>query len=147
MYAFHHDNYFIGIWYLEIHPLLSKFGRGGNLSGIVSRPLNGPADHWQLMTRLRQYVDDQIHDSKDERKLMSGKFVGTEAEAEARMRGLFENLAVPFGGKIQFHAFRCDGEKVADILVKNPPPFLSAKIMDKEEFKKRYGDLPDNLSR
>jgi hypothetical protein len=63
--TFEEGRFYVGLWYLELPNRLSKFGKGGNLLGVLWRPDESVED-WHFQYRFRHFADERLHDSADE---------------------------------------------------------------------------------
>lgn len=131
------ENYYLGMWYMELP--------GGNWLCSAYHEKDQPEDNWTLLMRFRWYKDDKIFDSDDRRNWYTMKAVGESAEqVTAHMTVIAEQMlkmadAQDFQTQLSHYEINGNGDAFAKMVIERPPPFMHAQQMSKEEAEEKYG--------
>lgn len=123
-------DYILGVWYSE--------SKRGNIMVTVKKDI---ATGWQCECRLRQYVDSKAFDSKDKKSVYNISFDNkfTDEQVIERVTELYKTkFLVLFPNNYEYVEIKGGQDKFVYELAKRD--WSSIKIMDKAEFKQKYGE-------
>lgn len=130
--------YYSFMWFIKLPHALSKFGKGGDINGMLWRKDEDP-NRWFIQFRFRHYVDKAAFDSGDVKHWYFGPANGqTEEDARAEAEEVFKTaceMAPAFGVpplKIDYLEIHGDNEKFYQVVQENPPYWMHCQQVVQE---------------
>jgi hypothetical protein len=118
------DRYFIGMWHYPLPPLLSEYGKGGNVCCMVWRDPGMPPDTWTLQFRFRHYKDDRVFEHSDKMSWYIGTLNGAEADIEKRVGIVYNIQTIAAGSTLDFYPLHCTGDEALTKFQEKPPYWM-----------------------
>lgn len=135
------ENYYAGMWFVNLPNDMSKFGKGADIHALLfQRP--GEPNRWYLDFRTRHYRGPEIFDHNDEKNWMhkSGTFESEEKAIEG-IEKVFRTMSTCLGPSnvVDFFPLHCKGEEAMQKILSHPPKWLHTKqVTEAEAVQKGY---------
>lgn len=137
--------YYSVMFFINIPDRVSKFGHGGDITGLLWRHADKP-DQWHLTYRFRHYADDsgQVFGSKDTRSWFANKepMVGEEMELAEKTKKAIEMMGEMTNKKPNFLEIHGDHEAFQRAVKTQKPYWMHLGVTD--EVAGRGGDPKGN---